>query len=42
MPSLFVIEHTLSDLFDTRQELEEQVCFTDEQKADKRAAQDAA
>ena len=41
MPSLFVIENALSDLFDARQELEEQVCFTDEQKADNRAAQDA-
>jgi hypothetical protein len=41
MPSLFVIEHGLSDLFDARQELEEQVCFTPEEQADKRAAQDA-
>ena len=40
MPSLFVIESALSDLFDARQELIDEVAFTDEQIADKQAALD--
>lgn len=40
MPSLFVIETVLSDLFDTRQEIIDQIAFTDEQIADKQAALD--
>jgi hypothetical protein len=39
--TLFVIEHALSDLLETRTELEEQVAFTDEQIAEKQAALDA-
>ena len=41
MSTLFVIEHALADLFDTRQELMDQVAFTDEQIAEKQAALDA-
>ena len=41
MPTLFVIEHALSDLFDARQELIDEVAFIDEQIADKQAALDA-
>jgi len=41
MPTLFVIKHALSDLFDTRQELIDQVAFTDEQIAENQAALDA-
>ena len=41
MPSLFVIEHALGDLFETRQELIDQVAFTDEQIQNKQAALDA-
>ena len=41
MPSLFCIEHALGDLFETRQELIEQVAYTDDQIADKQAALDA-
>ena len=39
--TLFVIEHALGDLFETRQEIIDQVAFTDEQIADKQAALDA-
>ena len=38
MPSLFCIEHALGDLFDARQEITEQVAFTDEILAGKNAA----
>ena len=41
MSSLFVIEHALSDLFETRQELIDQVAFTDEDIQQKQAALDA-
>ena len=41
MPTLFVIERALSDLFDARQELIDEVAFIDEQIADKQAALDA-
>jgi hypothetical protein len=39
--TLFGIEHALSDLLETRTELEEQIAFTDEQIAEKQAALDA-
>ena len=40
MPSLFVIESALSDLFDARQELIDEVAFTDEQITQKSLALD--
>src|ERR1019366_9801192 len=40
MPSLFVIENALGDLFDVRQELIDEVAYTNEQQTQKSIALD--